>query len=96
MAKTIYVRAAKQDRQVVLSEYDEQHPGDSHEAWVAGDERVWEVGKTAAVMGRSDEAVKKLQARALANLRRHLAPTPAAPARVSRPSNVIAFRKAVA
>jgi RNA polymerase sigma-70 factor (ECF subfamily) len=32
------------------------------------------VADTAARMGRSDEAVKKLQARALANLRRHLAP----------------------
>ena len=32
------------------------------------------VAETAAAMGRSDEAVKKLQARALANLRRHLAP----------------------
>ena len=32
------------------------------------------VAETAAMMGRSDEAVKKLQARALANLRRLLAP----------------------
>ncbi len=39
------------------------------------------VAETAHRMGRSDEAVKKLQARALANLRRHLAP--AAPARVA-------------
>ena len=54
------------------------------------------VAETAATMGRSDEAVKKLQARALANLRRHLSPVPAAPARVARPTNVIAFRKAVA
>ena len=38
------------------------------------------VAETAATMGRSEEAVKKLQARALANLRRYLAP--AAPARV--------------
>jgi RNA polymerase sigma-70 factor (ECF subfamily) len=30
------------------------------------------VAETAAVMGRSEEAVKKLQARALANLRRSL------------------------
>jgi len=33
------------------------------------------VAETAARMGRSDEAVKKLQARALANLRRSLAPS---------------------
>jgi RNA polymerase sigma-70 factor (ECF subfamily) len=33
------------------------------------------VAETAAAMSRSDEAVKKLQARALANLRRHLAPS---------------------
>ena len=33
------------------------------------------VAETAARMGRSDEAVKKLQARALANLRRALAPS---------------------
>jgi RNA polymerase sigma-70 factor (ECF subfamily) len=53
------------------------------------------VAEAAAAMGRSEEAVKKLQSRALANLRRHLAP--AAPvARVARPSNVTAFRKAVA
>jgi RNA polymerase sigma-70 factor (ECF subfamily) len=32
------------------------------------------VAETASSMGRSEEAVKKLQARALANLRRHLAP----------------------
>ncbi|HZN02508.1 MAG TPA: sigma-70 family RNA polymerase sigma factor [Candidatus Polarisedimenticolia bacterium] len=37
------------------------------------------VAETAETMGRSDEAVKKLQARALANLRRHLAPPAAAP-----------------
>jgi RNA polymerase sigma-70 factor, ECF subfamily len=54
------------------------------------------VAETAATMGRSDEAVKKLQARALANLRRHLSPAPAAPARITRSTNVIAFRKAVA
>ena len=36
------------------------------------------VAETAARMGRSDEAVKKLQARALANLRRALAPSQAA------------------
>ncbi len=35
------------------------------------------VAETAARMGRSDEAVKKLQARALANLRRSLAPSQA-------------------
>lgn len=32
------------------------------------------VAETSNAMGRSEEAVKKLQARALANLRRHLAP----------------------
>ena len=54
------------------------------------------VAETATVMGCSDEAVKKLQARALANLRRRLSPAPAAPARAGRPSNVTPFRKAVA
>ena len=33
------------------------------------------VAETASAMSRSEEAVKKLQARALANLRRHLAPS---------------------
>ncbi len=33
------------------------------------------VADTALMMGRSDEAVKKLQARALANLRRSLVPS---------------------
>jgi len=44
------------------------------------------VAETAATMGRSEEAVKKLQARALANLRRYLieAARPAAPARFAR------------
>src|SRR5689334_10082329 len=42
------------------------------------------VAETAAAMSRSDEAVKKLQARALANLRRHLAPSmPASRARAA-------------
>lgn len=54
------------------------------------------VAETANTMGRSDEAVKKLQARALANLRRHLSPAPATPVRGTRSSNVTAFRKAVA
>ncbi len=54
------------------------------------------VAETAASMGRSDEAVKKLQARALTNLRRHLAPPAAAPTRtpIARPVNVL--RMAVA
>jgi len=54
------------------------------------------VAETATSMGRSDEAVKKLQARALANLRRHLAPPAAvtAPTRMARPVNVL--RMAVA
>ena len=38
------------------------------------------VAETAALMRRSEEAVKKLQARALANLRRSLAPAQTAPA----------------
>ncbi len=44
------------------------------------------VAETAATMGRSEEAVKKLQARALVNLRRELAPAmrPAAAPRFSR------------
>ena len=56
------------------------------------------VAETAASMGRSDEAVKKLQARALANLRRHLAPPAAAatptPTPLARPNNIL--RMAVA
>src|SRR5215212_6294904 len=43
------------------------------------------VAETATTMGRSDEAVKKLQARALANLRRHLMPAAPATNRFSRP-----------
>jgi len=50
------------------------------------------VAETAASMGRSEEAVKKLQARALVNLRRHLAPP--APAPLARP--VAVLRMAVA
>jgi RNA polymerase sigma-70 factor (ECF subfamily) len=53
------------------------------------------VAETAATMGRSDEAVKKLQARALANLRRHLSPT--APTPISRPIAMVrGLRMAVA
>jgi RNA polymerase sigma-70 factor (ECF subfamily) len=53
------------------------------------------VAETAATMGRSEEAVKKLQARALANLRRHLAPT--APTKISRPAPaIVGIRQAVA
>ena len=40
------------------------------------------VAETAATMGRSEEAVKKLQARALANLRRALTPASFAPRRM--------------
>jgi RNA polymerase sigma-70 factor (ECF subfamily) len=40
------------------------------------------VAETAATMGRSEEAVKKLQARALVNLRRYLTPA-AAPRRIA-------------
>ncbi|MCC7369846.1 MAG: sigma-70 family RNA polymerase sigma factor [Chloroflexi bacterium] len=57
------------------------------------------VAETSAVMGRSDEAVKKLQARALANLRRYLSPSTAQPIQTARPTiptNVTPFRKAVA
>src|SRR5215217_2308621 len=43
------------------------------------------VAETAKAMDRSDEAVKKLQARALANLRRYLAPAAQVPTRFSRP-----------
>ena len=50
------------------------------------------VVESARMMGRSEEAVKKLQARALANLRRHLAP--AAPVRVG--SGAQQLRQAVA
>jgi RNA polymerase sigma-70 factor (ECF subfamily) len=53
------------------------------------------VAETSQAMGRSEEAVKKLQARALANLRRSLMPT--APTKIVRPavaSNVL--RMAVA
>jgi len=46
------------------------------------------VAETASTMSRSEEAVKKLQARALANLRRHLSPSLA----TSRPrTNVVAI-----
>ena len=45
------------------------------------------VAETASAMARSEEAVKKLQARALANLRRHLAPSmPTTRSRVAAPS----------
>lgn len=56
------------------------------------------VAETASNMGRSDEAVKKLQARALANLRRYLAPTvAAAPTPISRPvATLNVLRMAVA
>jgi RNA polymerase sigma-70 factor (ECF subfamily) len=54
------------------------------------------VAETAATMGRSDEAVKKLQARALANLRRYLMPAEQVPTSIVRtaPSNIL--RMAVA
>ncbi len=44
---TIYVQAVKRDRKVIISEFDDRHP--NGEAWVCGDERVVEVGRTAAV-----------------------------------------------
>lgn len=48
------------------------------------------VAETASTMSRSAEAVKKLQARALANLRRHLAPAmPSARARANAPTLLI-------
>jgi RNA polymerase sigma-70 factor, ECF subfamily len=52
------------------------------------------VAETAGAMGRSDEAVKKLQARALVNLRRYLTPAPTTP--IARPTNISTFRRAVA
>ena len=52
------------------------------------------VAETAATMGRSEEAVKKLQARALANLRRHLAP--AMPSRAHEAAPVRLLSQAVA
>jgi RNA polymerase sigma-70 factor (ECF subfamily) len=53
------------------------------------------VAETAATMGRSEEAVKKLQARALANLRRTL--SPAAPSTGKRqPATIVPLRRAVA
>lgn len=57
------------------------------------------VAETSKTMGRSEEAVKKLQARALANLRRHLTPVAAAPAPtpISRQAApIVAPRMAVA
>jgi RNA polymerase sigma-70 factor (ECF subfamily) len=49
------------------------------------------VAETASSMTRSEEAVKKLQARALANLRRHLAPPAQANrARVASPTLMLA------
>ena len=55
------------------------------------------VAETGVAMGRSDEAVKKLQARALTNLRRYLASPTAAPVRapIARPMSS-ALRMAVA
>jgi RNA polymerase sigma-70 factor (ECF subfamily) len=53
------------------------------------------VAETSRAMGRSEEAVKKLQARALANLRRHMLPA-AAPARIARPVASNVLRMAVA
>jgi RNA polymerase sigma-70 factor (ECF subfamily) len=50
------------------------------------------VAEAARTMGRSDEAVKKLQARALANLRRYLDP----PAQVAQAPRVTMLRTAVA
>jgi RNA polymerase sigma-70 factor (ECF subfamily) len=50
------------------------------------------VAEAARTMGRSDEAVKKLQARALANLRRYLDP----PARAAQAPRVTMLRTAVA
>lgn len=59
MAKTIFVRSAKKDRKVVLSEGHEDHPGG--EAWVVGypdvdgaDDpmNIVEVGQTALVRGK--------------------------------------------
>jgi RNA polymerase sigma-70 factor, ECF subfamily len=55
------------------------------------------VAETAAAMDRSDEAVKKLQARALANMRRFLMPAAQTPTSIVRPaaqSNIV--RMAVA
>jgi RNA polymerase sigma-70 factor (ECF subfamily) len=54
------------------------------------------VAETAKTMGRSDEAVKKLQARALANLRRHLMPAAQAPTSIVRPAARNVLRMAVA
>jgi hypothetical protein len=36
MANTIWVRANRTDRKVILSEYDELHPTDTHEIWIVG------------------------------------------------------------
>ena len=54
------------------------------------------VAETAKSMGRSEEAVKKLQARALANLRRHLMPVAQAPTSIVRPAASNVLRMAVA
>ncbi len=54
--------------------------------------QVMSVAEAAKTMGRSDEAVKKLQARALANLRRHLDPT----AQKTKAPRVTLLRMAVA
>lgn len=35
MVKTLWVKATTTDRQVILSEYDDAHPG-NHEAWIVG------------------------------------------------------------
>ena len=52
------------------------------------------VAETSVAMARSEEAVKKLQARALANLRRHLAP--AMPTRTRATAPVRLLSQAVA
>jgi len=54
------------------------------------------VAETASTMDRSEEAVKKLQARALANLRRHLAPSTTTTSRTRQPAPAVALSQAVA
>lgn len=54
------------------------------------------VAEAAATMGRSDEAVKKLQARALANMRRYLTPAAASTSRTRLARPAATLRLAVA
>lgn len=53
MAEYIYVKAAKQDRRMVIGEIDDAHPVNENgerSIWIAGDERVYKVGQSQGVL----------------------------------------------